>query len=92
MELETLKLQIKGPKANKALKCLFNVKDKEHAFSVLDAKYCDILMVFPRIKADLEALKDLPTSMLEESANIQDINNVAQTLDKYGKKEAISNL
>ena len=46
-------------------------------------------MVFPRIKADLEALKDLPTSMLEESANIQEIINVTQTLEKYGKKEAI---
>ena len=27
--------------------------------------------------------------MVEESANIQEIINVAQTLDKYGKKEAI---
>ena len=43
-------------------------------------------MVFPRIKADLEAIKDLPTSMLEESANIQEIIIFTQTLDKYGKK------
>ena len=89
LELETLKLQIKGPKAQEALKCLFNVRNKERAFEILDAKYGDILMVFPRIKADLEALKDLPTTMLEESSNIQEIINVAQTLEKYGKKEAI---
>ena len=89
LELETLKQQIKGQKASEALKCLFNVRDKAHAFKVLDSKYGDILMVFPRIKADLEALKDLPTSMLEESANIQEIINVTQTLEKYGKKEAI---
>ena len=86
LELETLKLQIRGPKASEALKCLFNVRDKSHAFKVLDSKYGDILMVFLRIKADLEALKDLPTSMLEESANIQEIINVTQTLEKYGKK------
>ena len=42
-------------------------------------------MVFPRIKADLESLKDLPTSMVEELANIQEIINVTQTLEKYGK-------
>ena len=76
LELETLKLEIRGPKASEALKCPFNVRDKAHAFKVLDSKYGDILMVFPRIKADLEALKDLPTSMLEESANIQEIINL----------------
>ena len=63
-------------KAIDALKCLFNVRDKAHAFKVLDSKYGDILMVFPRIKADLEALKDLPTSMLEESAHNKEIINV----------------
>ena len=89
LELETLKLQIKGPKAQEALKCLFNVRNKERAFEILDKKYGNILMVFPRIKDDLEVLKDLPTSMLEESSNIQEIINVAQTLEKYGKKEAI---
>ena len=72
-----------------ALKCLYNVKSKERAFEILDAKYRDILMVFPCIKEGLEALKDLPTSMLEESSNIQEIINVCQTLDKYGKKDAI---
>ena len=46
-------------------------------------------MVFLRIKADLEALKDLPTSMQEDSSNIQKIINVAQMLDRYGKKDAI---
>ena len=46
-------------------------------------------MVFPRIKADLEALNDLPTSMLEESTNIQEIINITQTLEKYGEKEGI---
>ena len=86
LEVETLKLQIKGPLAQEALKCLYNVKSKERAFEILDAKYGDILMVFPRIKEGLEALKDLPTSMLEESSNIQEIINVCQTLDKYGKK------
>ena len=86
LEVETIKLQIKGPLA---LKCLYNVKSKERAFEILDAKYGDILMVFPRIKEGLEALKDLPTSMLEESSNIQEIINVCQTLDKYGKKVAI---
>ena len=89
LEVETLKLQIKGPLAQEALKCLYNVKSKERAFEILDAKYGDILMVFPRIKEGLEALKDLPTSMLEESSNIQEIINVCQTLDKYGKKTAI---
>ena len=71
LEVETLKLQIKGPLAQEALKCLYNVKSKERAFEILDAKYGDILMVFPCIKEGLEALKDLPTSMLEESSNIQ---------------------
>ena len=89
LELETLKLQIKGPKAQETLKCLSNVRNKERAFEILDAKYGDILMVFPRIKADLEVLKDLPTTILEESSNIQEIINVAQTLEKYGKKEVI---
>ena len=87
----TLKLQIKGPKAQEALKCLYNVRIKERAFEILDAKYGDILMVFPRIRADLETLKDLPTNMLEESINIQEIINVAHTQDKYGKKDAIDN-
>ena len=52
LELETLKQQIKGPKASEALKCLFNVRDITRAFKVLDSKYGDILMVFPRIKAN----------------------------------------
>ena len=46
LELETLKLQIKGPKAQEALKCLYNVRSKEWAFEILDAKYGYILMVF----------------------------------------------
>ena len=88
LELETLKLQIKGPKASEALKCLFNVRNKERAFEILDAKYGDILMVFPRIKADLEALKDLPANMLEESTNIQEIINATGNRDNsqfYGE-------
>ena len=84
LELETLKQQIKGPKAS-----LFNVRDKADAFKVFESEYGNILMVFPRIKADFESLKDLPTSMVEESANIQEIINVTQTLENYGKKEAI---
>ena len=39
LELETLKLLIRGTKASEALKCLFNVRDKAHAFEVLDSKY-----------------------------------------------------
>ena len=89
LELEMLKQQIRGPKANEALKCLYNVHNKKHVFEILDAKYGDILMVFPRIKADLETLKDLPTNMQEEPSNIQEIINVAQTYSRYGKKEAI---
>ena len=76
LEVEMLKLQIKGPKANKAMKCLYNECDKKHAFCILDSKYGDILMVFPRIKPYFEALKDLPTSMQEESSNIKEIINV----------------
>merc|ERR1711984_63023 len=57
LEVETLKLQIKGPLVQEALKFLYNVKSKERAFEILGAKYGDILMVFPRIKEGLEALK-----------------------------------
>ena len=68
------------------------MRDITHAFKVLDSKYGDISLVFPRIKAELESLKDLPTSMMEESANIQEIINVTQALEKYGKKEAIDSV
>ena len=56
LELETLKQQIKGPKASAALKCLFNVRNKEHAFKILDRKYGDIEMVMPQLKSDLATL------------------------------------
>ena len=89
MELETLKQQIKGPKASAALKCLFNVRNKEHAFEILDRKYGDIEMVMPQLKSDLATLKNMPTSMAEESINIQEILNVYQTLQKHGRTELI---
>ena len=89
LELETLKQQIKGPKASAALKCLFNVKNREHAFEILDRKYGDIEMVTPQLKSDLATLKSMPTSMAEESINIQEILNVYQILQKHGRTELI---
>ena len=40
-------------------------------------------MVMPQIKNDLSMLKSLPTSLSEESSNIQEILNVYQTLEKH---------
>ena len=89
LELEILKQQIKGPKASAALKCLFNVRNKEHAIEILDRKYGDIEMVMPQLKSDLATQKSMPTSMAEESINIQEILNVYKTLQKHGRTELI---
>ena len=57
LDLETIKQHIKGKKAAPALRCLFNVKNKEDAFRILDRKYGDVEMVMPQIKNDLSMLK-----------------------------------
>ena len=41
------------------------------------------------MKSDLATLKYMPTSMAEESINIQEILNVYQTLQKHGRTELI---
>ena len=43
----------------------------------------------PQLKNDLSNLKSLPNSMIEESANIQEIINVYQTLEKHNRTELI---
>ena len=46
-------------------------------------------MVMPQLKSDLATLKSLPNSMIEDSANIQEILNVYQTLEKHNRTELI---
>ena len=89
LDLTTLKEQIKGPKANEALRCLFNVKDIHQAFRILDRKYGNILMVLPQLKNDLASLKNLPNTMKDENYNIGQILNVYRALDKHGMADAI---
>ena len=79
----------RGKKAAPALRCLFNVKNKEDAFRILDRKYGDVEMIMPQIKSDLFMLKSLPSSLTEESSNIQETLNVYQTIEKHERTDLI---
>ena len=87
LDLQTLKQQIQS---KEVLKCLFNVKDLNQAFEILDRKYGNIMLMLPELKKDLDdQLENLPKHRGVESNQIQDILNVIQTLDKHGMKDAI---
>ena len=92
LNISTLKGQIVGPRKSEILSILYNVSDMEEAWRLLDMEYGDVLVALPKLRANLDALPDLPVDEEVEKENIQEILNYCKTAIVNGAKEQIGPL
>ena len=78
-----------GPRKSEILSILYNVSDMEEAWRLLDMEYGDVLVALPKLRANLDALPDLPVDEEVEKENIQEILNYCKTAIVNGAKEQI---
>ena len=75
LNLSTLKAQIVGKDRSTVLDYLYNVEDIEEAFEILDIHFGDIRNIIPKLKRQMNAMKNFPKKRQEENSNIQKILN-----------------
>ena len=91
LNLSTLKNQITGKNKEQILDYICNVEDIQEAFQILDVHYGSIRTIIPKLKRQLNAMRNFPKNKEEENGNIQKILNFWKTMKSHKKEDSIIN-
>ena len=91
LNLSTLKSQITGNNKSQILDYISNVEDVAEAFQILDVHYGSIRTIIPKLKKQLNAMKNFPKNREEENSNVQKLLNLYKTMKSHKKENEIIN-